>query len=210
MGITHYWRVRPGALEQALPAVARDLEALLGVLPPLQGRGPGEGPVLQPGLVRFNGVEPGGVYEDFVLTPRGYTEDGRILGDCKTGFVEQRPYGRAVMAALALLKWHCPEAEVNSDLPAADWDEPCRLVVRGLGYPVDPFWVLEREAWRLRDARGREFLAEGGRDPRRLPTWLDGLARQGALPLRPPFKVVGTAAGFAGRRPHPHLRSVYL
>ncbi|RIH81282.1 hypothetical protein [Calidithermus roseus] len=209
MGITHYWRVRPEALEQALPAVARDLAALRPYLPPLQGRGRGEEAVLQPDLVYFNGLEPAD-YEDFVLTPRDHTEDGRIFGFCKTGFVEQRPYGRAVMAALALLKWHCPEAAVNSDLLVADWDEPCRLVVRQLGYPVDPFWVLEREAWRLRDGGGREFLAEGERDPQHMLIWLDDLARQGALPLQPPFRVVGPADGFAERRPHPHIRSVYL
>lgn len=146
MGYTHYWTVRDlDGLEQSLPQIAADLEALRPQLPPLAGpMGEGEASIGPRGLY-LNGISPEDC-ESFILDARRsnyiHTSSG-LFGFCKT---RRLPYDLAVQVALTLARWHAERAmEVRSDGTVAEWENACRLVERELGYPVDPFFVLEKE-----------------------------------------------------------------
>ena len=209
MGYTHYWYVRDlEVVRGVFPAVARDFRELLPHLPPLAGPG-GEGaPEVGGDGIALNGVRPDD-YESFILAPRAeaYTETGRgLFGFCKTG---RRPYDLAVQAALVLLKWHAGDAvEVASDGVLVEWREACARVARGLGYPVDPFFVLGRALYRVRDARGREFAVEAA-NPEAIPGFLEELARAGVVRFAPPFEALGDVLAPEGR-PHPEVPSLFV
>jgi hypothetical protein len=214
MGYTHYWYVKnTRAVEQALPLVAGDLRQLLPQLPPLAGwDGQGE-PTLEAQEIAFNGVEPDD-YETFRLEarPEGYRQTERgLFGFCKT---ERHPYDLAVQVALVLLKWHsegvAPDAvEVDSDGNLVEWGEACRLV-EGLGYPVDPIWVLGREVWQVKDQAGKSFYiersAQSSQDPKK---WLESLYRLGIIPFSPPYSLHGPLTGFPPGKPIEEGSSIY-
>ena len=215
MGYTHYWYVRDlEAAARALPLVAADLRRLLPSLPPLAGwDGQGE-PTLEAQEVAFNGAFPED-YETFRLEarPEVYMQTERgLFGFCKTG---RHPYDLAVQAALALLKWHgegvAPGAvEVNSDGNLVEWGEACRLVA-GLGYPVDPIWVLERRVWRVRDRDRKIFYLEWSKRQRKEPArWLEELHRHRVIPFTPPFRLEGLLEGGPPGRPLEESSRIYL
>lgn len=160
MGYTHYWEIKPENLalvRNQMPYLVADFRRLLPKLPPLASSdGRGE-PLLTAEEVVFNGVAPED-YESFHFPPRegGYiTEKGFLFSACKTG---QRPYDLAVTAFLTLARWHLGEAfDVSSDGEVGDWVPATSLVERELGYPVDPFWVLNRRVLLVQDGAGRRF-----------------------------------------------------
>jgi hypothetical protein len=205
MGYTHYWYLKDmRAVERALPQVARDLRELLPQLPPLAGYD-GEGaPTIEDREIAFNGVAPND-YESFLLTstPEVYTQTEKgLFGSCKT---ERHPYDLAVQVALVLLKWHseaiAPDAvDVASDGNLVDWARACRLV-EGLGYPVDPIWVLRRKVWQVKTRAGSVFYIEWSGDGESPEGWLAKLHREGLIPFAPPFSLSGPLAGFPPGKP---------
>ena len=203
MGYTHYWYLDKKSLplvEKALPRVVQDFKALLPYLPPLADP-MGEGkPVLEPHFLAFNGQAPED-YEAFTfpdLTTESETRPGYLFDFCKT---EHRPYDLAVVAALTLLRWHLGSAiVVESDGSLEDFAKGTELVVRVLGYPVDPFFVLGRELVVALDRQRRPLVVEvhPGQEKRELahlaelaPLFLEGFT--------PPFQVHGASP------PPPHL-----
>jgi len=205
MGYTHYWYVKDlRAVERALPQVASDLRRLLPQLPPLAGCH-GEGaPAIEDWEIAFNGVAPND-YETFLLasSPEAYTQTERgLFGFCKT---ERHPYDLAVQVALALLKWHseaiAPDAvDVASDGNLVDWVKACQ-VVEGLGYPVDPMWVLGRKVWQVKTQTGSVFYIEWAKGDESPEGWLAELHRKGLIPFAPPFSLSGPLAGFPPGKP---------
>lgn len=124
---------------------------------------------------------------------------------CKT---QHRPYDLAVQVALVLTRWHVgPPVWVNSDGAVVEWKEACQLVERELGYPVDPFFVLERSLVEVADAQGQRFFVEQNR--RGLRVDLNFVAERGLIPFKPPFQV-GKPAPQAKIQPSPYLEEIYL
>lgn len=201
MGYTHYWHVRPKdlpAIRKRLPSLVADFRRLLPHLPPLAGPlGEGE-PVLGPSEVAFNGLAPED-YESFHFPPAEdeyRTQDGLLFAFCKT---ERRPYDLAVTAFLTLARWHLgKKVQVTSDGGVRDWTEATTLVERKLGYPVDPFWVLDRKAFLVEDARGQRFYTEWPRKGKQSPNPLKGLLG----PSRGQGPVLG-GGGSGAHRPAP-------
>ncbi len=152
MGYTHYLTIYDeGAAARVLPDVARDLRSLLGRRVfdfPLAGPdGRGE-PEITDEFIAFNGAAPEQDYETCLLDPA----DPNPFVKTGPDFASRRPYDLAVMTALALWRWHAGEAlAVDSDGYLAQWAPATDLVVRELGYPVDPYFVLERAfgVWRV-------------------------------------------------------------
>lgn len=216
MGYTHYWYVHDlNAVKAALPLVAADLKSLLPQLPRLAGPdGQGE-PVLEAGKVAFNGPRPED-YETFAidLEAEAYLETEKgLFSCCKT---EYRPYDLAVQVALLLFRFHAeaiaPEAvRLNSDGNLLDWKQACRLVERSLGYPVDPFWALDREVQQVVAQSGEVFYVEHSRhDKRPLDEWLVQLHRHRLIPFAPPYSFRGPIQGFPPARPLEKGSSIYL
>lgn len=208
MGYTHYWYVQDLALlKTRLPAIAADFQRLLPHLPPLAGSlGQGKAKIGPKELV-FNGPEPED-YESFVLSARledyDQTKQG-LFAFCKT---ERRPYDRAVQVALTLLRWHAGEAvRVTSDGGLLDWQAAVGLVEKELGYPVDPFFVLERELVEVRDRQGRRFLVEAEKEGVYL-NYLHWLAEEKKIPFNPPFQV-GEAVRRGLASPLPGVERVF-
>jgi len=215
MGYTHYWYIKNmRTLKKALPLVAADLKRLLPQLPPLAGWDGQGKPTLKAREIVFNGVSPED-YETFLLEARAgvymKTKKG-FFGFCKTN---RRPYDLAVQAALVLLKWHsegiAPDAvEVDSDGNLADWGEACALV-GGLGYPVDPVWLLERRVWRASDRAEKIFYLEWSKRCEEEPTrWLEELHRYKVIPFTPPFRLEGLLEGGPPGRPLEESSRIYL
>lgn len=211
MSYGHGWRIREGdfpALRDALPWIAKDLKALIPHLPPL-ARPDGSGaPLLFQTIVAFNGVAPLGNYEAFSLTAssEGHerTADGSLFGWCKTGphLAQARPYDLAVQVALTLARWHVGEAfEVNTDGNLLLWERATQLVTQHLGYPVDPFYVLDKEVWEVVDRRGKVFYVEAKRDRdilRFTDWWLKEMERMSWIPFQSPFRYRGPVKRFSG------------
>lgn len=125
------------------------------------------------------------------------TQDG-LFAFCKT---RRNPYDQAVQVALGLTRWHAEKAvEVRSDGTITEWKAACQLIVRELGYPVDPFFVLGRSLVEVADAQGQRFFVEQSR--RGLRVDLDFLAERGLIPFKPPFRV-GNPAPQVRVRPSP-------
>ena len=136
----------------ALPRVARDLRSLLAAGSfafPLAGpRGRGE-PEIDDHAIAFNGLAPKGDYESLLVTP----DESRVFVKTGSARATRRPYDLAVTVTFALFRWHAGEhAGVASDGSLADWAPATQLIVRELGYPVDPYFVLRREVVQYRVA----------------------------------------------------------
>jgi len=200
-------RTRPRAAENPTARHRRRLPAAPAPPPPLAGSlGQGKAKIGPKELV-FNGPEPED-YESFVLSARledyDQTKQG-LFAFCKT---ERRPYDRAVQVALTLLRWHAGEAvRVTSDGVLLDWQAAVGLVEKELGYPVDPFFVLERELVEVRDRQGRRFLVEAEKEGVYL-NYLHWLAEEKKIPFNPPFQV-GEAVRRGLASPLPGVEGVF-
>lgn len=212
MGYTHYWRYKSSGirtLEGATEMVARDLAVLLPALPPLAGPGGDGDPILYQDIIAFNGPRPHD-YESFYFSPGDPDDldgDG-FFGFTKTGpsYEGRCPYDLAVMVALTLLCWHAPnDIKVSSDGNLMAWEPATRLVAKKLGYPVDPFYVLERGLWLLEDARRRRFLIEvdPGASWEKEVEHLAYLHRIGLSPYAPPYAFLDRVDDHRGYRAEP-------
>ena len=163
MGYTHYATVlefekNRARYADALRRVTADFTRLAPAFPfPLAGPNGTGLPELGPELA-FNGLAPYDDYESFYLpTPEAVDASPHLRPDphlflfTKTGLdrTSRRPYDLAVMVALVLLKWHLGEGvRIGSDGNLLAWQPATDFVLRNLGYPVDPFFVLDRLLFR--------------------------------------------------------------